>query len=298
MRYALYLGCTVPIRNMNYELSARKVAERLGIELVDSDQFGCCGYPMKGVNHRTALLMAARNLVVAQEMGLDIFTLCTACTGTLTEASVVLNEDEALRQEVNEELEKATGKRYNGQVKVHHIARVLYEDVGLAALRDQIKVSLNGFRFGAHYGCHYLKPSEVFEGFDDPEAPHTLDELIEVTGAEAVQYNTKLLCCGGGVLAVDEEVALAMPQAKLQELAQAGIDALVLACPFCDIMYEYNQRRVMRNVDPRFQLPVLFYSQVLGLAMGMSAEELGFSLNRVKSKGLATKLAALEAAKP
>ena len=295
MKYALYLGCTVPVRNMNYELSTRKVAERLGIEFVDSDQFGCCGYPMKGVDHRTALLMAARNLVVAQELGLDICSLCTACSGTLTEASMSLNEDEALREEVNRELEKATGKRYQGQVKVRHIARVLYEGVGLAGLRDQVKVSLKDFKFGAQYGCHYLKPSEVFEGFDDPEAPRTLDELIGVTGAEAVDYNAKLQCCGGGLLAVDEEVALAMPQAKLQELAQAGADAMVLVCPFCDIMYEYNQRRVMRNVDARFQLPVLFYPQVLGLAMGMSAEELGFSLNRVRSKGLATKIAALEA---
>ncbi len=294
MRYALYLGCTVPIRNMNYELSARKVAERLGIEFVDSDQFGCCGYPIKGVNHRAALLMAARNLVVAQELGLDICSLCTACSGTLTEASESLNADEALREEINRELEQTTGKRYLGQVKVRHIARVLYEDIGLSALRDQVKVPLKGFKFGAQYGCHYLKPSEIFDGFDDPEAPHTLDELIEVTGAEAVDYNTKLQCCGGGLLAVDEEVALAMPQAKLQELAQAGVDAMVLVCPFCDIMYEYNQRRVMRNIDARFQLPVLFYPQVLGLALGLSAEELGLSLNRVRSKELARKVAALE----
>ena len=296
MRYALFLGCTVPVRNMNYELSARKVAERLGIEFVDSDAFSCCGYPMKGVDHHTTMVMAARNLVVAQEMGLDICALCTACSGTLTEASKLLNEDEAIRAEINHELEAAIGKRYEGGVRVRHIARLLYEGVGLANLCEQVKVSLKDFRFGAQYGCHYLKPSEIFDGFDSAEVPQTLDELIEATGAQAVQYATKLECCGGGLLAVDEDVSLTMPLAKLQELADAGADAMVLVCPFCDIMYEYNQRRVTRAAQARFQLPVLFYPQVLGLALGIPADELGFGLNRVKSRELMAKLAALDAA--
>ena len=295
MKYALFLGCTVPVRNMNYEMSSRKVAERLGIEFVDSDAFSCCGYPMKGVDHHTAMVMAARNLVVAQEMGLDICTLCTACSGTLTEASKTLNEDEVLRAEINKELDAAIGKRYEGGVRVRHIARLLYEGIGLAKLRERVQVSLKDFCFGAQYGCHYLKPSEIFDGFDSPEVPKTLDELIEATGAQAVQYATKLECCGGGLLAVDEDVALEMPLAKLQELVDAGADAMVLVCPFCDIMYEYNQRRVARAAQARFQLPVLFYPQVLGLALGIPADELGFRLNRVKSRGLMAKLAALEA---
>lgn len=293
MRYALFLGCTVPIRNMNYELSARKVAERLGIELVDSDQFSCCGYPTKSLDHHAALVMAARNLTVAEEMGLDICVLCSACGGTLTEAAKMLNEDAAMRDRVNADLEAATGKRYGGTVRVWHIARILYEVVGLDRLRREVKVSLQGFRFAAHYGCHYLKPSESYEGFDDTEVPHTLDDLIAVTGAEAVNHNTKLDCCGGGVLAVDEEVALSMPAAKLTELKALGADAIVLICPFCDVMYEYNQRRIEKGANARFGLPVLFYPQVLGLALGIPAEELGFGLNRVKSRELSQKLAAL-----
>jgi len=293
MRYALFLGCTVPIRNMNYELSARKVAERLGIALVDSDQFSCCGYPTKSLDHHAALVMAARNLAVAEAMGLDICVLCSACSGTLTEAAKALNADPAMRDRVNRDLEAATGKRYDGTVRVWHIARVLYEAVGLDRLRREVKVSLQGFRFAAHYGCHYLKPSASYDGFDDTEVPHTLDDLIAVTGAEVVDHNTKLDCCGGGVLAVDEEVALAMPAAKLMEVKALGADAIVLICPFCDVMYEYNQRRIEKAADTRLGLPVLFYPQVLGLALGIPAEELGFSLNRVKSRELSQKLAAL-----
>ncbi len=294
MKYALFLGCTVPIRNMNYELASRKVAGRLGIELVDSDEFTCCGFPMKALDHHTALLMAARNLAVAEGMGLDICALCTACGGTLTEANKELVEDAELRDKVNAELEAATGKRYRGGIQVRHIARVLYEGIGLAELKEQVKVKLAGFKFGAQYGCHYLKPSELFAGFDEPENPRTLDDLIRATGAEALDYINKLQCCGGGVLGVDEQVALAMPRAKLEELKKAGADAMVLVCPFCDIMYEYNQRRIERAFNISLQLPILFYPQVLGLALGIPAEELGFALNRVKSKELTQKLAALE----
>ena len=198
-----------------------------------------------------------------------------------------------LRDQVNAELERSSGKRYNGTIQVRHIARLLYEGVGLAGLEEQVRVSLAGFKFGAQYGCHYLKPSESFDGFDSAETPHTLDDLIRITGAEAVDYRTKLDCCGGGILAADEEVALAMPRAKLQDLKESGADAMVLVCPFCDVMYEYNQRRIEKAANINIQLPVLFYPQVLGLALGIPAEELGFKLNRVKSKELNQKLAAL-----
>ncbi|MBC7261430.1 MAG: CoB--CoM heterodisulfide reductase subunit B, partial [Chloroflexi bacterium] len=155
MRYALFLGCTVPVRNMNYEIASRKVAERLGIELVDNDEFSCCGFPVKGVDHHTALLMAARNLAVAEEMELDICALCTACSGTLTEANKALREDAELRAKVNEELEETTGKRYQGNVQVWHFARLLYQVLGLEKLREKVTVQLSNFKFGAQYGCHY-----------------------------------------------------------------------------------------------------------------------------------------------
>jgi heterodisulfide reductase subunit B len=294
MKYALFLGCTVPIRNMNYELSTRKVAEKLGIEFVDSNDFACCGFPLKGMDQHTALLMAARNLATAEAMELDICALCTACSVTLTEANKQLCDNAELRAQVNQELVAAGGKAYQGTIKVRHIARALYEGVGVAGLESAVKTKLSGFKFAAQYGCHYMKPSEVFEGFEDPENPKTLDALIQATGAEAVDYATKLECCGGGILAADEQIALAMPYTKLSELKKLGADAMVLVCPFCDVMYEYNQRRIEKAFSATLQMPVLFYPQVLGLALGIPAEELGFKLNRVKTKELNQKLAALE----
>ena len=286
MRYALYLGCTAPVRAMNYELAARNTASRLGIELVDINDFGCCGFPLKSVHHETALLLSARNLALAEEQGLDICALCSSCTGTLAEANHALQGDEELRERVNQELEAATGRRYNGTIRVRHLARILYEEVGLERIREAVTVDLSDLRLAAHYGCHYLKPSEAHDGFDDPENPHSLDQLIEALGASSIYYEGREQCCGGGILAADEKTALALPHLKLERAVAAGADALVVICPFCDIMYELQQRRIERLYETRYNLPVVFYPQLLGLAMGLSADEVGLRLNRVKSRKL------------
>jgi len=284
--YALYLGCTAPVRALNYERAARATAARLGIELIDINDFGCCGFPLKAVQHDAALLLSARNLALAEEQGLDVCALCSSCTGTLAEANHALQNDEALRQRTNQALEAATGHRYNGTVQVRHFVRVLYEQVGLARIRQEVTVDLSGLRLAAHYGCHYLKPVDAHDRFDDPENPHSLDRLITALGAESIYYEGREQCCGGGILGADENTALAMPRLKLERVVAAGADALVIVCPFCDIMYELQQRRIEKLYETRYNVPVIFYPQLLGLAMGLSAEEVGLPLNRVKSKKL------------
>ncbi len=286
MRYALYLGCTAPVRAMNYELAARNTASRLGIELVDINDFGCCGFPLKSVHHETALLLSARNLALAEEQELDICALCSSCTGTLAEANHALQGDEELRERVNEELEAATGRRYNGTIQVRHLSRILYEEVGLERIREAVTVDLSDLRLAAHYGCHYLRPIEAHNGFDNPENPHSLDQLIETLGASSIYYEGREQCCGGGILGADEKTALALPHLKLERAVAAGADAMVVICPFCDIMYELQQRRIEKLYETRYNLPVVFYPQLLGLAMGLSADEVGLPLNRVKSRKL------------
>jgi heterodisulfide reductase subunit B len=283
--YALYLGCTVPVRGMNYEMAARKVAERLGIELVDVDGFSCCGFPAKPLDWKAGLLMAVRNLALAEEQGLDVLTLCSACTGTLTDADRRLREDAGLHAWVNERL-AGMGRTYTGTARVRHFARMLYQEVGVETLRASITVNLADFGFAQHYGCHYLKPSHLYGGFDDPENPKSLARLIEATGARVVPYEDEGQCCGGGILGFDEETALSVTKQKLDHVAAVGADAMVLICPFCAVMYEANQRRVESLFEVSYKLPVLYYPQILGLAMGFSPEEMGFKLNRVKPRKL------------
>jgi heterodisulfide reductase subunit B len=291
MKFALYLGCTVPVRALNYEIAARRTSERIGIEFVDVDGFACCGYPAKALSWEAALLMAANNLALAEEQGLDICTLCSACTSTLVEANKHLQADGVLRSKTNERLTAATGRRYAGTVTVRHYARILYEEVGLDRLQAEVRTNMAAFGFAAHYGCHYLKPAHIYDGFDDPENPHTLGDLIEATGARLVPYEEEEECCGGGILAVDQDTALAIAKSKLDHIQVTDADGLVVICPFCDIMYEINQRSIERQFDVTYRLPVLYYPQLLGLALGFTPEELGFRLNRVKANRIIRQLA-------
>jgi len=290
-RYALFLGCTIPVRGQNYELSTRKVAEALGMELLHIPNFSCCGYPMSSLDQETAELLAARNLALAEKEGADICTICTACTGVLTETAKELEHNEEKRGKINVHL-KDIGLEYKGGVKVKHFARILYEDVGLEKISSKITRRLDGLRIAPHYGCHFLKPSEIYEGFDSPENPHTLDDLIAVTGATSVNYMNKMRCCGGAVLAVDENLALKITREKLDQIKGLSVDAICLICPFCSVMYESNQKKIETTFETKYEIPVLYLPQILGLAMGMDPKDLGFNMNRVRPKTVLEKLGA------
>jgi heterodisulfide reductase subunit B len=280
MKYALFLGCTIPARQMNYEQSARAVAKALGIELVDLD-FGCCGFPIEPVDEVKALSMAAINLKRGEKEGLDIVTLCSACGEMLAKAEEVLGKDESMAKSVNGVLSKQLGTEYGGErPRVIHFARMLYEDLGPEKIRGLVKRSLQGLSVATHPGCHYVRPSTLSGGFDDPEFPHSLDELVEATGAEAVDYAGKKDCCGGSILAVREDISKAMTRKKLETLS-GKVDAMVLICPFCGIMYDRYQKLMGAEMEKEFGVPVLYYPQLLGLALGIDPEELGFDVNSV-----------------
>ena len=285
--YALFLGCTVPARALNYEIATRRVAEEVGIKLTDLDDFSCCGFTTKSIDHRASVLMAARSLAIAEEKNLDICTICSACTSFLTEVNKNIKEDKKLREDIKEDLSQIE-RTYNGTIEVKHFARILYDDIKKETLREKITNPLSGLKIAAHYGCHYLKPSEIYN-FEDPEAPFSLDELIEVTGATSVDYEKKNLCCGGGILGIDEDTSLELTGEKL-ECVKGNADAMVLICPFCDIMYDINQRRIETKFKKDYKIPVLYYPQLLGLAMGINARELGLDMNRVKTDRLLEKI--------
>ena len=150
MKYAFFLGCTIPARAVNYEVSTRKIAPRLDIELVDLPDFTCCGFPVKSVDTFTSIVMAAKNIALAEEQGLDICTLCNGCVVTLAEANHELKHNGELKKRVNIELKKI-GREYKGTIEVKHLARILYEDVGIDRIKKEIKYPLGDFKLAAHY---------------------------------------------------------------------------------------------------------------------------------------------------
>jgi len=291
MTYALFLGCTIPARSRNYELSARRVSAKLGIGLADVPEFMCCGFPIRAGDLDSANVLAAYNLCLARERGFDLMTLCSSCGSALTEAEHRLAEDEEARSRVNGRL-ASLGLTYGGRVKVRHFARVLYEEVGADRIRGQVKRDLKGLAVAAHYGCHYLKPSAVFDGFDPVEDPQTLDRLVALTGAAPVDYPGKKRCCGGPLHPVDAKTATSVAKGKLDEVVRSGADAMCLVCPFCAVMYDGNQKSIESEHGTEYHLPVLYLPQLLGLAMGFGGKELGLNLNVVKTKALLEKIGA------
>jgi heterodisulfide reductase subunit B len=287
-RYALFLGCTTPTQVVQYELSSRWICEQLGIELVDIEDFVCCGINQVNLSQEAGLLLAAMNLAYAERKGLDILTLCAACTGHLAEAVERLKNQER-RERVNNKL-KTMGLEYKGRTKVKHISRVLYEDIGIDKIKRKIKKDLSKLRVAPHYGCHYLKPESAFEGFDDPDNPKTLHKLISATGAFPIPYETLNLCCGGKSFPVSREVAFYLVQKKLDNLMARDIDCLVVQCQTCYLMYSDQQKEINKRFKKKYNIPVLLYPQLLGIALGADPKnDLGLDLNGISPNDLLAK---------
>jgi heterodisulfide reductase subunit B len=278
-KYLMFLGCAIPYRVSAFEISARKILAKLGVELVEMPEFNCCGLPLDPVSHETMLILAARNLALAEQRGLNIITLCPGCAGTLKKVNKMLKEDKALRDEINCHLKEAD-LEFNGTVNAKHFMQVLVEDVGLERIKDSVVKPLTTVKVAEHNGCHILRPKE-FIGFDDPENPKMLRNLIEATGATCLDYMDETECCGAPSVGVSDKVALQLARDKLNHIKAVGAQAMITICPFCHIMYDTNELRIEKMFNEAYGIPVLHYPQLLGLAMGISPAELAFNELRV-----------------
>ncbi len=272
------MGCQIPARLNNFDLSVRTVTKALGIELVDLLGAGCCGFPLRSADSKVATLMAARNLALAEKTGLELMVVCNSCYATLVETMSILKEDPAMAGEIAESLEKE-GLRYEGRLRVRNMLQVLYYDYGIEKVGTGVKRSLKDLKVAVHYGCHLLRPSRKVQ-FDNAENPHILDELVEKTGAKSVYWPLKLWCCSAPTLPYDERLALGLAGLKLRDAKDSGADCIVTPCPSCLVVFDTLQPRIARLRNEQYNLPVLYYAQLLGLAMGLSPKELGLNLNR------------------
>jgi heterodisulfide reductase subunit B len=283
-RYLIFLGCAIPYRESAYEVSARKVLQKLDIELVEMPEYGCCGLPLDPVSHETMLILAARNLALAEQQGLNILTLCPGCGGTLKKVGKILKADKQLKEQINEHL-KESGLEFKGTVETKHLIQVLIDDVGIEKIKSHVVKPLTMLKVAEHNGCHILRPKEYI-GFDDPEDPKTLKTLIEATGATCLDYIDETECCGAPSVGVSDKVALQLARNKLSHIKTVDAQALITICPFCHIMYDTNEVRIEKMFNEAYGIPILHYPQLLGLAMGMTPEELAFNDLRVDTSKL------------
>ncbi len=290
--YAYFLGCITPNRYPGIEVATRKSLNEFDIKLLDMKGASCC--PAPGVfgsfDLWTWLVVAAKNIVIAEEMNADITTTCNGCYATLQEANHLLKNDANLKNRVNESLAKV-GKQYRGSLEVKHVIELLSDEVGFERVEKNVKRPLRGTKAAAHYGCHFLKPSET-RMHGSAERPTVLDNLVRSLGAESIDYKDKGLCCGagGGVRAANLEVALDMTAEKLDNMIEAGADCLVTPCAFCHLQFDRGQVELNEKYGGGYQLPVVFMTQLMGLALGMDARELGLYDNAISSESFLKKI--------
>jgi len=279
MKVAVYWGCVVPTVQYAYEMSVREIMPQLGVELVELENASCCGTPVQSVNMFAALYLAARNLAVVEKTGLnDLLTVCNGCHLSFSEALHFLNTDGKLREKINGLL-KEEGLHYSDSVKLWHTIDFLHDAVGEETIKKAVKKPLVGLKLASHYGCHILRPSTL-RTVDDPENPRKLDELIEWLGAKSVPYPEKLDCCGAMLLLSHPDAAFTFSGLKMKAVQGWGADALVVTCPSCQNMFDMRQKSAAATTGAKLNLPVLYYTQLLGLAIGIPQEKLGLNLNR------------------
>jgi len=250
----------------------------LGIQLMDVEGFSCCGYPLKNVSIPAWFYLAARNLALAEKLGLDIFPLCNGCNLSFCEVRHYLERDPKLKERINSLL-SMEGLTYTGNAKSLHILQILREIIGIEKIQAAVKMPLAGLKLAAHYGCHALRPSKL-EMPDDPEDPQSLEELIKALGAATEEYPERLDCCGQGLAITTGKTALAISGLKLRAVQDHNFDGLVTICPFCTKMLDAKQNAIKASTGQKdLSMPVIYITQVLGLAMGMKVEELGLNLN-------------------
>ena len=287
-KYAFFIGCLIPYRELAYEISARRIAKELGIKLITMPDANCCGLPIDPVNHEMSIALAARNLCIAEDMGLNIITLCNGCFATLTKTNKKMKKDRELRQRVNKYLADI-GLEFKGSIEVKHFIEVLTEDVGIEKLSELVTKPFNDLKVAEHYGCHFLRPHKYLET-ENPESPVMLTKLIELTGATVVDYLDESECCGGTVLGIDPNIPLSLARDKLKNIKEAGAEAMITICPMCHMVYDLNQPRIEKTFSETYGLPVLHYPQLLGLAMGITPEELALDELRVKADKILSRL--------
>jgi heterodisulfide reductase subunit B len=271
MKYLYYPGCSLKGTGKAYEESLLAVFRALGIEMLELEDWNCCGATAyMSVEESKSYALAARNLAIAEREDLDIIAPCSACYLGLNKAQKGLQEHPDIRRLVTSAL-KSVGLEYQGTVKVRHPLDVLVNDIGLEAIKKKIQRPMSGHKFAPYYGCQIVRP---FASFDDQYDPKTMDQLLAAAGAQCVTYPLKTRCCGGSLTGTVPEVGLRLAYIIIKEAKKRGAEAIVTVCPLCQFNLDGYQDQIARKFEA-VDMPVVYFTQILGLAMGLSADELG-----------------------
>ncbi len=283
-KLAYYPGCPSEATAMEQDMSTKAVFEKLGVELVEVEDWNCCG-AAEVEDPELLYALNARNLAIAEKEGLDIVTPCSICYYNLERSNQALKADAELRAKVKG-IDSALD--YNGKIKAKHVLDVFVNDIGLEELSSKMSKKLN-LKVAPYYGCYIGRPPET--AFDDPDDPDSMDKLIELMGGEIVPFSQmKTLCCGGPLMMTRSDIAFDMAMKILDTAKSAGADCIALACPLCGMMLDCKQADIEKALHVEIDMPVVYITQLLGLALGIDAKELGLNKNAVDTKEILGKV--------
>jgi len=271
-QYAYYPGCSLESLAVSYHLSAVEAAQELGLELKEIDDWNCCGATAYfHVDELLAYTLVSRNLAKAEQEGLDFVTPCSGCYKNAYFANAYLQQDPDLADHINYAL-AADNLHINGSSNVRHLIEIFIDDVGFEKIKEKTTRPLSGLRVAPYYGCQLLRPKKDSENVENPQF---FEHLISAIGADPVDYGSKTRCCGGSLIITNRMAALDMVHKLLQDAVHSEADVIVTVCPLCNTNLELYQRQVNHEFGTEYSIPVMYFTQLLGLALGIAPGRLG-----------------------
>jgi len=288
MDMAYYPGCTLRASSSIYDVQIRQVLKEIGINLQEIEDWNCCGATEYfTLNPLPAYTLVARNLALVPKEKSDLVAPCSACYFNLYKTDHNMAWYPQLNSDINTALAEGQLSYTPGRVKVRHALDLLVNDAGCEQIAAHVKRPLRGLRLAPYYGCLIVRPDH---GFDDPEYPQTLDRLLAALGATVVDYPLKAACCGGHIPQINVETALVLIHELMATAVKGGADAIVTICPMCQLNLDAYQSQANSQYGTSYSMPVLYFTQLMGLAFGLSPEALGFGQELVSAQPLLAKL--------
>ncbi len=291
MKLAYYPGCSAVGTSADYEMSTRIVCTALGLDLVDMEDWNCCGStPAHAVSTELSAALCGRNLDIAAAAGSEkLLTGCPSCLSNLRHAAHRL-EDSEFRQSVNGLLDEPLAEKLPEATSV---MQAIVENFGLEAIAERVRIKFKGLRVAPYYGCLMSRPAELMN-FGHPENPQMMEDILKACGAEVIDFPLKTSCCGASFGIPERQMTAKLSGKILQVAENMGADAVVVACPLCQMNLDLRQDQASKAMGSHFNIPVLYFTQVLGLAFGYSAKELGFGKLCVSPASLLEKVTPTE----
>jgi heterodisulfide reductase subunit B len=284
-KYAYFPGCSLEKMALSYHKSTMETTRELGIELQELEDWNCCGATTYfHVDELLAYTLVGRNLAMAEKMGCDLVAPCSACYKNAYFASAYLKEDKDLADHINYALE-ADNLQYSGNTAVKHLMEVFVDDLGLEEIESKVTNPLKGLRVAPYYGCQIVRPRKDHENVEDP---HFFEDLMSAVGADPIDYAYRLRCCGGSLIITSREAALSLVHDLLQSAVNSDAAVIATACPLCQTNLECYQMQVNQEFGTDYKIPIMYFTQLIGLAMGLSPKKLGIGTEFVSTDNVLT----------